>query len=171
LAYQHEVKDPSKDFVMPIIFACDEIHLCKGGKAASWPLLFTTSILNQQTRNLPIAWRTLGYINNLTLIQSSAEDKDLSIKAERLHAIFKSILATLIRADTAVNSLPRGAPQRMVDQMIIKLVSERKQVRRMIKYEIEALMRLGAEVTKMMYMCKNTNAKRLCITPRNMRQS
>jgi hypothetical protein len=63
LAYQHEVKDPSKDFVMPIIFACYEKHLQKGGKAAFWPLLFTTSILNQQTRTLPIAWRTLGYIN------------------------------------------------------------------------------------------------------------
>jgi hypothetical protein len=62
-AYRHEVKDPSKDFMMPIIFACDEMHLRKGGKASSWPLLFTTSILNQKTRNLPIAWRTLGYIN------------------------------------------------------------------------------------------------------------
>jgi hypothetical protein len=26
-AYQHEVNDPTKDFVMPIIFACDEMHL------------------------------------------------------------------------------------------------------------------------------------------------
>jgi hypothetical protein len=75
-AYQHEVKDPSKGYLMPIIFACDETHLRKDGNAASWPLLFTPSILNQQTRNLPIAWRTLGYINDLTLIQSSAEDKD-----------------------------------------------------------------------------------------------
>ncbi len=109
-AYQHEVKDPSKDFMMPIIFACDETHLRKGGKAASWPLLFTTSILNQQTRNLPIAWRTLGYINDLTLIQSSAEDKDLSkeLKAERLHAIFKTILATLIEAQEfgALDDIP-----------------------------------------------------------------
>jgi hypothetical protein len=55
-AYRHEVKDPSKDFMMPIIFACDETHLRKGGNAASWPLLFTTSILNQKSRcNLPIA--------------------------------------------------------------------------------------------------------------------
>jgi hypothetical protein len=28
-AYRHEVKDPSKDFMMPIIFACDETHLKK----------------------------------------------------------------------------------------------------------------------------------------------
>jgi hypothetical protein len=56
-AYQHKVKDPSKDFVMPIIFARDEMHLQKGGKAAEWHLLITTSILYQQTHNLPIAWR------------------------------------------------------------------------------------------------------------------
>ena len=85
---------------MPIIFAYDKTHLQTGQQATSWQLLFTTSILNQQTRNLPIAWHTLGYLNNLTLIQLSPEDKDLSkeLKAERLHPIFKNILATLIEA-------------------------------------------------------------------------
>jgi hypothetical protein len=94
-AYRHKAKDPSKDFMMPIIFACDETHLRKGGKASSWPLLFTTSILNQKTHNLPIAWRTLGHINNMSLLQSATEDKNLSkeVKAERLHAIFKTIMA------------------------------------------------------------------------------
>jgi hypothetical protein len=97
-AYRHEGKDSSKDFMMPIIFACDETHLQKGGKASSWPLLFTTLILNQKTRNLPIAWRTLGYINDLSLLQPATEDKNLSkeVKAERLHAIFKTILATVM---------------------------------------------------------------------------
>jgi hypothetical protein len=86
-----------------IIFACDETHLRKCGKAASWRLLFTTSILNQKTRNLPFAWRTLGYINDLSLIQSSAEDKNLSkeLKAERLPAIFKTLLASIIEAQEA----------------------------------------------------------------------
>ena len=102
-AYHHEVNDPSKDFMMPIIMACDETHLRKGGKAASWPLLFTTSILNQKMRNLPIAWRTLGYINDLSLIQSAAEDKEHSkeLKAQRLHSIFKTVLASLIAAQQA----------------------------------------------------------------------
>jgi hypothetical protein len=99
-AYRHKVKDPSKYSMMPIIFACDETHLQKGGKAASWPLLFTTSILTQKSRNLPIALRTLGYINDLSLIQSSADDKNLSkeLKAERLRAIFKTLLASIIEA-------------------------------------------------------------------------
>jgi hypothetical protein len=109
-AYRHEVKDPSKDFMMPIIFACDKTHLRKGGKAAAWPLLFTTSSLNQKLRNLPIAWRTLGYINDLSLIRSSAEDKNLSkeLKAERLHAIFKTLLASIIEAQEsgALDNIP-----------------------------------------------------------------
>jgi hypothetical protein len=102
--------DPSKDFMTPIVFAYDETHLQKGGKAASWPLLFTTSILNQKSRNLPIAWRTIGYINDLSLIQSSAEDKKLSkeLKAERLHAIFKTLLASIIKAQEsgALDDIP-----------------------------------------------------------------
>ena len=102
-AYRHEVMDPDNDFLMPIIMACDETHLRSGGKVASWPLLFTTSILNQQTRNLPIAWRTLGYINDLSYIQSAAENNAYSkeLKAERLHAIFKTILTSLIEAQQA----------------------------------------------------------------------
>jgi hypothetical protein len=97
------VKDPSKDFMMPIIFAYDETHLGKGGKAASWPPLFTTPILNQKTRNLPIAPRTLDYIIDLTMIQSSAKDKNLSkeSKAKRPHAIFKTLLALIIEAQEA----------------------------------------------------------------------
>jgi hypothetical protein len=52
-AYCHEVKNPAKYFLMAIIMACDKTHLQKGGKASSWPHLFTTSILNQKVRNLP----------------------------------------------------------------------------------------------------------------------
>jgi hypothetical protein len=66
--------------------------------------------LNQKSRNLPIAWRTLGYINYLSLIQSSAEDKNLSkeLKAERLHAIFKTLLASIIEAQEsgALDDIP-----------------------------------------------------------------
>jgi hypothetical protein len=44
------------------------------------------------------------------LLQSAAEDKNLSqeVKAERLHAIFKTILATVIEAQQsgALNNIP-----------------------------------------------------------------
>jgi hypothetical protein len=61
-------------------------------------------------RNLPIAWRTLGYINNLSYIQSAAEAQmqTKELKAERLHAIFKTILASLIEAQQsgALHNIP-----------------------------------------------------------------
>jgi hypothetical protein len=81
-----------------IIFACDETKLQKGSKAGNWRLMFTVSILNQKMRNLPIAWKSLGYILDLSMIQSQAGAKGQSqdLKAERLHAIFKVVLATFI---------------------------------------------------------------------------
>ncbi len=108
-AYQHLVKNPDKDFLMPIIMTCDETQTGTG-KISSWPLLCTTSILNQKMRNLSIAWRTLGYINDLSLIQSAAEDSmhTKEVKAERLHSIFKTILASLIEAQQpgALDNIP-----------------------------------------------------------------
>ena len=61
-------------------------------------------------RNRPIAWRTLGYINDLSIMESKAENKQYSttLKTERLHAIFKTILASLIEAQQAgaLNDIP-----------------------------------------------------------------
>jgi hypothetical protein len=71
LAYKNRCKKPD-DFLVGIIFACDETKLQKGSKAGSWPLMFTVSILDQKMRNLPIAWKSLGYIFDLSLIQSQA---------------------------------------------------------------------------------------------------
>ena len=54
-AYKTMIKDKENDFLLPIIFACDETQVTNQGKATSCPLLFTTSILNQEMRNKPIA--------------------------------------------------------------------------------------------------------------------
>jgi hypothetical protein len=61
LAYKNRCKKPN-DLLVGIIFACDEIKLQKESKAGCWPLMFPVSILNQKMRNLPIAWKSLGYI-------------------------------------------------------------------------------------------------------------
>ena len=61
-AYQQMIQDTNKDFLLPIIFACDETKLSGGKKAGCWPLTFTTTLLNQKARNNPKAWRSLGYI-------------------------------------------------------------------------------------------------------------
>jgi hypothetical protein len=97
LAYKNRCKR-ANDFLAGIIFACNETKLQKGSKAGCWPLMFTVSILNQKMRNLPIAWKSLGYIFDLSMIQSQADAKGQSqdLKAERLHAIFKVVLATFV---------------------------------------------------------------------------
>jgi hypothetical protein len=55
--------------------------------------------------------------------------------------------------------------------MILKIEMEREKVRTMMKDEVESMMRMGAELSNMTYTCSNTAARRLCITPKNMRQS
>jgi hypothetical protein len=67
-------------------------------EAGGWPLIFTVSILNQKMRNLPSAWKSLGYIFDLSMIQSQADAKGQSqdLKAECVHAIFKVVLATFV---------------------------------------------------------------------------
>jgi hypothetical protein len=99
LAYKNCCKK-ANDFLVGIIFACDETTLQKGSKAGSWPLMFTVSILNQKMRNLPIAWKSLDYIFYFSMIQSQADAKGQwqDLKAERLHAIFKVVLATFVDA-------------------------------------------------------------------------
>ena len=67
LAYKNRCKKPD-DFLVGIIFACDENKLQKGSKAGSWLLMFTVFIINQKMRNLPIAWKSLGHIFDLSMI-------------------------------------------------------------------------------------------------------
>ena len=98
-AYQTMVVNPTKDFLMPIIFACDETKVSSMGKGACWPLMFTTSILNQEKRNLPRAWKPLGYVYDTSLVLSANEEKELGthIKYQRLHNILDTILATYVK--------------------------------------------------------------------------
>jgi hypothetical protein len=100
-AYKHLVKNPAKDFLVPIVFACDETKLAKSGKTGCWPLLFTTTIFNQGLlRNLSSAWRPLGYLFDLSIIESKAEKGHQSneYKGNRLQALFCTLIETLIDA-------------------------------------------------------------------------
>ena len=54
-AYKEMITSPDTEMLIPIIFACNETKVSNQGKASSWPLMFTTSILNQTMRNKPIA--------------------------------------------------------------------------------------------------------------------
>ena len=121
LAYQTMIKDPKKEFLMPIIFACDETKVSSQGKASCWPLLFTTTVINQSKRNLPMAWRPLGYIYDTSLLLSTNEEKKLgvNVKYKRLHRILDSILASYIKCqnDDSLNNidLQLGNSRKIVD--------------------------------------------------------
>ena len=62
--------------------------------------MFTTSILNQACCNTPEAWKPLGYIYDLGLLMSQAEEKQLGndLKYTRLHKNFETILKSFVEA-------------------------------------------------------------------------
>ena len=97
-AYQHMITNPEEETLIPIIFGCDETKVSNQGRAKSWPLMFTTSILNQETRNKSTAWRPLGYIPDLNLHVSAAQEKkfDKHLKYTRLHQTIKTILKSFV---------------------------------------------------------------------------
>lgn len=76
-----------------------------------------------------------------------------------------------IDRDTAISSLPRGASDELIEKTIARLVAERKQVRSIMKEEVEKLMRMGADITKMVYTDRSTMIEKTCILPKNMRES
>jgi hypothetical protein len=84
---KHLVKDPSKDFLLPIIFACDGTKVKSFRKDVCWPLVFMTGLFNQKLHNVPI-------------VQSKAESNCQSkeVKYARLHIMFEVILETLVQA-------------------------------------------------------------------------
>jgi hypothetical protein len=123
-AYKNLVRDPSKDLLVPIVFACDETKLARTGKTGCWPLLFSTTIFNQTLRNLSTAWRPLGYLYDLNIVDSKVEKVHQSneYKGERLQAIFRTILETLIEAqkEGVLDNLPLtfGKYQKLVNLRI-----------------------------------------------------
>ena len=48
---------------------------------------------------------------------------------------------------------------------------ERTQVRSIMKEEVEKLMRMGADITQMVYMDKSSMIEKTCLLPKNMRES
>ena len=99
LAYKTMINSPDTQFLMPIIFACDETKVSSQGKASCWPLIFTTSILNQEMRNKPSAWRPLGYIPDLSMTTSGNQEKQFGVhlKYNRLHQLLRTILASFVK--------------------------------------------------------------------------
>ena len=97
-AYSNMINDPKNEFLVPIIFSSDETKVSNQGKSYSWPIVFTTSILNQEARNKSSAWRLLGFVPDFKLNTSANEEKQFGkhLKSRRLHQALKVILKSFI---------------------------------------------------------------------------
>ena len=80
-----------KDLFVPIIFSFDESNLADKNSSIA-PLKFTTSLLNQHSRNREENWRTLCFIPDLNAFESAADRKKQtpSTKSKRLHSLFRA---------------------------------------------------------------------------------
>jgi hypothetical protein len=67
--------------------------------------------------------------------------------------------------------LRAGARDDLVETMRKRIEGEQEKVKGLVIEEIESLMRLGAEITGMTYLCKSTGTRRLCVTPKQVRSS
>ena len=99
-AYDKMIKHPSKELLILMILCSDETMLQKGGKAGAWPMMFTLGIFGQLLRNTAAAYGPLGYLYDLSIVNSKEERKnmDIDLKYKRLHAIMGRVLESYIKA-------------------------------------------------------------------------
>ena len=91
---------PNRDILLPLVFFIDGTVLDKLGKLSVEPVSFTLGILNRKTRNLPQAWRTLGYIEDFSNIvranqEQSAKKVNPKTHLQDYHAMMEHILKDL----------------------------------------------------------------------------
>ena len=99
-AYTTMVKDASKDFLLPIIFAMDKTTTSSTSNMSVYPVMFTTTIFNCNTRNKAHAWRPLGYIPIEQNFYSKAQWKkmDKVLKSKRENQLFEIVLQSFRQA-------------------------------------------------------------------------
>ena len=86
-----EICTGDNELLLPIVLFID------GGKITERlsvePIVFTLGIFNRATRNLPSAWRTLGYIENVyNSSDTDASTKNAQAKARDYHFIMERLL-------------------------------------------------------------------------------
>jgi hypothetical protein len=81
------LKDPD-DVLCPIIYFIDKTFTDTNGRLCLEPVRFTLGIFNRETRNNPLAWRTLGYISD----QQHMKKTTPSQKAIDYHHMIEFIL-------------------------------------------------------------------------------
>lgn len=94
--YQETLKmrniDQNNDVLVPIQLYMDETVLDSYSKLSLHPLVMTLLIFNQNTRNLEMSWRTLGYIPNF---ESNFGKKNYSIESKNndFHFVLRFLLS------------------------------------------------------------------------------
>ena len=63
-AHKVHVKIVGRDVLVPIIIFLDKTHHDNKGRLCIEPASFTLGIFKKEVRNLPMAWRPLGYVTN-----------------------------------------------------------------------------------------------------------
>ena len=97
------ITDPETQILAPICFSCDETHLNGAKRTGCCPLLFSTTLFGQKLRNLPNAWRPLGYIYDMGIHSSTSERERMNTttKTQRLQSIFRAVLDSFILCQRA----------------------------------------------------------------------
>ena len=97
-AYINLVKDPNKDFLLPIIFAMDKTTISSTAGLHVYAIMFTTTLFKWGIRNQSNAWQPLGYIpidrNHYIATQWTAMTSDH--KSLQLNILFDTVLQSFI---------------------------------------------------------------------------
>ena len=100
------------ELLCPIIFFIDKTHTDVNGRLCLEPVRFTLGIFNRATRSNPLAWRTLGYISDISSKASSNQSID---KIKDYHFIMSQILTDFKKCQ---KKILHGNTQLMVNNMI-----------------------------------------------------
>ena len=95
-AFNSMVKDISKDFLLPIIFAMDKTSISSSANLHVFAIMFTTTLFKQSFRNKAHAWQPLGYIPIDRIHYSAAQWGAMSSehKSLCLNMMFDTVLQT-----------------------------------------------------------------------------
>ena len=97
-AYKCHVMIVGRDVLVPIIIFLDKTHYDNKGRLCIEPASFTLGIFKKEVRNLPMAWRPLGYVTNQGNLLRT---KDANGKIRAYHFMLSHVLSSLKAAQQA----------------------------------------------------------------------
>ena len=101
-AYASMIKNPTKEFLLPIIMYLDKTACDRFGRNALEPVLISTSVISLDARQSNNAWRVLGYLPDMSA-KSSAQNTTSNSKMpgsnqRNYHKCLERILSSLATA-------------------------------------------------------------------------